>query len=196
MNLKFNKFWKIKETKNKGKGLFAAKEISKGTIIGDYLGFILRPEDAIVDEENIYLMYYSDSAVISPNFKKPGIYLLNHSCVPNCFLYIYKNHTLIFALFDIKKNEELTIPYLLPPKDKFCRPCKHICKCGNLRCVGTMHLSKKIYSKWRKFSDIKNKKIKEEKIKYGKELPKLNKYPEKISETYIREIKNIFNYVL
>ncbi|HEY5122970.1 MAG TPA: SET domain-containing protein, partial [Ignavibacteria bacterium] len=107
-------YWEIRNTKNKGQGLFAKKNISKGRAIGDYLGTVLHPLDAIVNEENFYLMYYHDHAVISPDLKKPGIHLLNHSCIPNAFLYIHKGHTLIFARRNILKGEELTIPYLLP----------------------------------------------------------------------------------
>jgi len=194
MILLSNDYWEVRKTKNKGKGLFAKKNISRATVIGDYLGIILRPEDTIVDEENFYLMYYSDNAVISPDLKKPGVHLINHSCVPNCFIYIYRRHTLAFALRDIKTNEELTIPYLLPPKDKFCNPCKHICKCGNIKCRHTMHLSKQQYDNWQKFSKRKAKKTKMEKIIYGKNLPKLSKYPKKISDDYINEIETIFNY--
>ncbi|MBI2420663.1 MAG: SET domain-containing protein, partial [Candidatus Levybacteria bacterium] len=146
-------YWEIRNTKNKGRGLFAIKDIPKGIVIGDYIGKIIHPLEAIIDEENFYLIYYHDHAVISPDLEKPGVYLLNHSCIPNAFLYIYKGHTLAFALRQISKGEELTIPYLLSPKDKFCDPCPHICRCENLKCSGTMHLSKEKYDKWRKFGD-------------------------------------------
>lgn len=187
-------YWEIKNTKNKGQGLFAKKNISKGRTIGDYLGTVLHPLDAIVNEENFYLMYYHDHAVISPDLKKPGIHLLNHSCIPNAFLYIHKGHTLIFARRNILKGKELTIPYLLPPKDEFCNPCPHVCKCGNLKCTKTMHLSKDIYGKWRKFSEQQAKKTEREKVTFGKELSRLSLYPKKISEDYIKEINKLFGY--
>lgn len=185
-------YWEIRKTKNKGKGLFAKKNIAKGTVMGDYIGKVLRPEEAIVDEENIYLMYYSDRAVISPDLKKSGVHLLNHSCIPNSFLYIQEGHTLAFALREILKGEEITIPYLLSPKDKFCNPCIHLCKCGNLKCTGTMHLPKNKYDKWRQFSDSKAKQTKRKRITYGKELPILIKYPEKIDEKYIKTVNKLF----
>lgn len=187
-------YWEIRNTKNKGRGLFAIKDIPKGIVIGDYIGKIIHPLEAIIDEENFYLMYYHDHAVISPDLEKPGVYLLNHSCIPNAFLYIYKGHTLAFALRQISKGEELTIPYLLSPKDKFCDPCPHICRCENLKCSGTMHLSKEKYDKWRKFGDTRARETKRERIRYGKELPLLTSYPKKISEDYIGEIKRIFNF--
>ena len=55
-----------------------------------------------------------------------------------------------------------------------------------------MHLSKEKYDKWRQFSDLKAKHTKRKRIAYGKELPILTKYPEKINENYIKTIKKIF----
>ena len=94
-------YWEVRATPTKGQGLFAKKAIAKGTIIGDYLGIILHPRDAIVDENNFYLMYYHDRAAIAPDLTKPGVHLLNHSCRPNSAFYIYKGHTLAFALRQI-----------------------------------------------------------------------------------------------
>lgn len=184
-------YWEIKETKRKGRGVFAKKDISKGTVIGDYLGKILRPENAIVDEKNFYLMYYHDRAVISPDLEKSGVHLLNHSCVPNCWLYIYRGHILAFALRKILIWEELTIPYLLPPIDKFCNPCLHVCHCGNIDCSKTMHLSIDKFKLWRKLTSKQSKETKRERIRYGKDLPALSEYPKKISGDYIKEIKKL-----
>lgn len=186
--------WQIKKTKNKGLGLFAKKNIIKGTLIGDYLGKILHPQDAIVDEQNFYLMYYHDHAVISPDLKKPGVHLINNACIPNAFFYIYKGHTLAFARRAIKKGEEITIPYLLPPIDNFCNPCPHICICKDLKCTKSMHLATDKYKEWKKFSSIFAKKTKRERVIFGKDLPPLLNYPKIIPVDYIKKINKIFNY--
>jgi len=187
--------WEIKETKHKGRGIFAKKSISKGTIIGDYLGKVIHPRDAVIDEENFYLMYYHDKAAIVPNLEKPGVHLLNHACIPNAWLYTYKGHTLAFALKEISKGEEITIPYLLSPIDDFCNPCLHVCKCGNLQCTGTMHLSKEKYVKWQILNDKWSAKTKKIRIKYGKELPQLTRYPKTISPTYINKVNRLFEFI-
>lgn len=184
--------WEVKEIKNKGKGIFAKKSITKGTIIGDYLGKIIRPEEAIVDESNFYLMYYSDRAVITPDLKTNGVHLLNNSCEPNSWLYIYKGHTLAFALRDIKKGEEITIPYLLSPQTEHCNPCPHICLCGELNCSGTMHMGVEKYKKWRSITDKQSRETRREKIVYGKELKKLSSYP-KIKNDYIKEVSSLLS---
>ncbi|MBI3341600.1 SET domain-containing protein [Candidatus Curtissbacteria bacterium] len=173
-----NDFWEIKKTEHKGLGVFAKKEIVAGTIIGDYLGKVVKTaqHDLQKDKGEIYLMYYTDEASIYPDLKKPGTHLLNHSCQPNCWIYIYQGHTLFFTLREIKPGEELTISYLLDPKDETCNPCVHDCKCASKLCTGTMHTSKEKYGKWQKFQNSQ-KKTKIKKVAFGKNLPKLTSYP-------------------
>ncbi|MCR4324761.1 MAG: SET domain-containing protein-lysine N-methyltransferase [Candidatus Curtissbacteria bacterium] len=174
-------FWETKKTKEKGLGVFAKKEIKAGTIIGDYLGKVIKTAeyDLDRDQKHFYLMYFSDQASIYPNLKKPGIHLLNHSCEPNCWIYMYRGHTLVFALRKIKPSDELTISYMLSPKEE-CIACTHVCKCKSKFCVGTMHSTKVKYEKWQKFQDSQNKKTKKPKVVFGKNLPKLSSYPDAI----------------
>ena len=189
MVLLSNQYWEIKETKNKGRGLFAKKAISPGVIIGDYVGKVLRTKEVDIDnKENLYLMYYHDQASIYPDLQKPGIHLLNHSCSPNSWLYIYRGHTLAFTLRQIFAGEELTISYLLAPCDEFCKSCNHVCKCESMVCRKTMHLSLEKYKKWRIFQEAKAKKDKREKIRYGKELPQLSRYPKTIPDNSIYDL--------
>lgn len=170
--------WQIKEAKGKGLGVFTKKEIEAGTIIGDYLGKVIKTAeyDPDTEKEHFYLMYFTDQASIYPDLKKPGIHLLNHSCTPNCWIYIYHGHSLFFALRKINPGEELTISYLLSPKDD-CEPCTHICICKSKFCTGTMHLPKDKYHMWQKFQDAQKIKTKTSKVAFNKLLPKLKTYP-------------------
>lgn len=171
--------WEIKKTKDKGRGVFAKKKIQTSTVIGDYLGKIIRTAeyDLEKDKNGLYLMYYTDEAGIYPDLKKPGLHLINHSCSPNCWISVYRGHTLFFALRNVKPDEELTIAYLLAPKDGTCNPCTHTCKCGSKSCTGTMHLTKEKYEKWQKFQNEERKKTKPAKFIIGKNLPRLASYP-------------------
>lgn len=175
-------YWEIKKTKEKGDGVFSKKKIKKGTVIGDYLGKVIKTAeyDLDNDKKGLYLMYFSDEASIYPDLKKPGPHLLNHSCKPNCWIYIYRGHTLFFALETIAPCEELTISYLLSPYDETCKPCVHICKCDSKFCTGTMHLSKNKYKRWQKFQNEERKKTKKVKVVFGKDLPRLTLYPKSI----------------
>jgi len=174
------KFWEVKETKNKGKGIFAKKEIKKGVVIGDYIGKLIHPKDVDLEKMEAYLMYYSDEACIYPDLKSPGVHLLNHSCSPNSFLYTYKSHTLVFTLRKILKEEELTISYQLPPISEFEKICTHQCRCESKSCTKTMHLTEEQYQKWRNFQDTQEIGTKKQKISYGKKLSLLPSYPEMI----------------
>lgn len=182
MFLLTNDFWKIKKTKSKGLGVFAKKKIKAGTIIGDYLGKVINiaEYDLDRDKNGLFLMYYSDQAGIYPDTKKPGLHLVNHACRPNCWMYIYHGHILFFARQEIEPDEELTIAYLLSPKDDMCNPCTHVCMCGSDNCTGTMHLSPDKYKKWQAFQNLEKKKTRTVKVKFGKNLPKLNHYPKTI----------------
>lgn len=171
--------WEVRKTATKGRGVFATRDIEEGTIIGDYLGIVIHPkdEDSIEEDENFYLMYYHDKASIFPDLSKPGIYLLNHSCTPNTWMYTYKGHTLFFTLRHIFPDEELTINYLLSPQDDTCDPCTHLCSCEGIICHQTMHLSKKRYEVWSEFHNEEMSLTKAERIRYGKELKPLDNYP-------------------
>lgn len=175
-------YWEVRETMGRGKGIFSKKIIKKGTVIGDYLGKVIKISeyDLEQDKKGLYLMYLNDEAAVYPNLRSKDIHLFNHSCKPNCWIINYKGHVLFFALRKIDVGEELTISYLLSPNEGACNPCTHICKCQSKKCTGTMHLTKSKFIKWQRFQDRHVKTKKTYKFRFNKNLPKLNKYPTKI----------------
>lgn len=175
--------WEIKNTNNTGRGIFAKKDIAPGIVIGDYIGKVIKTaiDDITEKDEGLYLMYYHNHASIYPtNLLSPGIHLINHACFPNCWMFIYKGHTLFFTLRHIFKGEELTVSYLLSP-DTSCNPCTHVCTCESNRCSQTMHMSKDLFEKWSTFSEAQAKQTKRARIRYGHELPRLPSYPNTIA---------------
>lgn len=184
-------YLEIRKTKKKGRGVFTKLAFPKGIIIGDYIGKLIHIKDIDFNAEkkNLYLMNYSNEIGIYPNLKKPGVHLINHSCSPNCWVYKYKGHTLVFAMRKIKKNEEFTIHYLLPPKMTY-ENCTHICFCGSKNCTGSMHLSEEIYKIWQNFQKKHKSKVNKNSIKEGVLKPLIN-YPKSIPESYITKIKNL-----
>lgn len=146
-------YYQIKKTKNKGRGVFAKKTIKAKTIIGEYTGELVEIEkyDLEKDKDGLYLMFLDDKYAIYPDLKSEDIHLINHSCDPNSWIFNTKGKVYFFTLRDIKVGEELTISYLLPPKDKTCNPCPHDCYCGSEKCTGTMHQSAESFNSWQKF---------------------------------------------
>lgn len=159
-----NKDWyEVKKTMNKGRGVFAKKEIKAKTIIGEYTGERVEIEkyDLEKDKDGLYLMFLDDKYAIYPDLDTEDIHLINHSCEPNCWILNtngkqslpLRGKVYFFALRDISVGEEVTISYLLPPKDNTCNPCAHDCYCGSKKCTGTMHQSKDNFEKWQKFQE-------------------------------------------
>lgn len=150
-----SKYYEVKVTKQKGKGVFAKKKIEQKTIIGEYTGEKVEIEkyDLEKDKDGLYLMFLDDKYAIYPDLTKQDIHLINHSCEPNCWILNSNGKVYFFALRDIKKGEELTISYLLPPKDDTCNPCAHNCYCGSKKCSGTMHQTASDFYRWQKFQN-------------------------------------------
>ncbi|KKP47210.1 MAG: hypothetical protein UR39_C0005G0023 [Candidatus Woesebacteria bacterium GW2011_GWA1_33_30] len=148
-------FWQIKKTKSKGRGIFAKKKIKGKTIIGEYTGTKVKIEkyDLEQDKAGLYLMFLNDKYAIYPDLTKIDIHLINHSCEPNCWILNVSGKVFFFTLRDIKIGEELTISYLLPPKDKTCNPCPHNCYCGSQKCTGTMHQTLRQFKRWQAFQE-------------------------------------------
>lgn len=169
----------MRNTRKKGRGIFAKKGIKAGVVLGDYIGKVIHPheEETYEKGDDLFLMYYHRKATVYPDVKSPGVHIINHSCKPNCGIYTYKGHTLYFTLKKIKKGEELTVSYMLSPKDRDCNPCTHACYCQSKICRKTMHLTPKEYKKWNAFEDRIAAKTKRERIRFSTTLPQLSSYP-------------------
>ncbi len=147
----------IKNTKNKGKSLFAKKSFKRGE-------FIFLVAGPIVNKGTIYTIPIGKNLFIDPvpvdNFGK----YLCHSCNPNSGI---KQRTMVVAFKDIKKGEEITIDYamIVGKYGDEITSKNRICKCGSKICRGKLgaynELPKKTKKKYEEFiSDylIKNKK--------------------------------------
>ena len=112
------KLYKIKKSKidNKGRGLYAAKNIKEGTKIIDYVGKIITnkqvDESAKYDNNKpIYLFTLNKKYTLDGDFPWNTAGLINHSCNPNS-QYDGKGFKIwITAIKDIKKGEEFTCDY-------------------------------------------------------------------------------------
>tara|TARA_B110001452_G_C14845501_1_gene295303 strand:- start:24 stop:512 length:489 start_codon:yes stop_codon:yes gene_type:complete len=156
------KLYKVKKSKidNKGRGLYATKDIKEGTKIIDYKGKIVTNKQ--VDESKkydngkpIYLFTLNNRYSIDGDFHWNTAGLINHSCDPNS-QYDGKGLKIwVTAAKDIKKGEELTCDYGFGfDKDYKQFPCK----CSFKKCCGYIVREE---SRWRinkKFA-MSNKKL-------------------------------------
>ena len=157
------KLYKIKKSKidNKGRGLYAIKDIKEGTKIIDYVGKIITnkqvDESAKYDNNKpIYLFTLNKKYTLDGDFPWNTAGLINHSCNPNS-QYDGKGLKIwITAIKDIKMGEEFTCDYGF----SFDEDYKQFpCKCGAQNCCGYIVREE---SRWRinkKFAMSNKKKL-------------------------------------
>ena len=142
------KLYKIKKSKIDNRGLYAATNIKKNTKIIEYKGKIITVKETETNpkfdnDKAIYLFNLNKKYDLDGDFKYNTARLINHSCDPNCEVDGIGLKLWIYAVKDIKKNEELTYDYGFSfDKDYKDFPCR----CGAKKCVGFIVNSQ---SRWR-----------------------------------------------
>ena len=142
------KLYKIKKSKIDNRGLYAATDIKKNTKIIEYKGKIITVKETETNpkfdnDKAIYLFNLNKKYDLDGDFKYNTARLINHSCDPNCEVDGVGLKLWIYAIKDIKKNEELTYDYGFSfDKDYKDFPCR----CGARKCVGFIVNSQ---SRWR-----------------------------------------------
>ena len=134
------KFYKIKKSNIdlNGKGLYAAKNIKKGTKIINYIGKIITKKQTEKSEKfdnskPIYLFNLNNKYDLDGDVSWNTARLINHSCSNNCDYEGTGLKVWVIAIKDIKKNEELTCDYGFGfDKDYKQFPCK----CKSKNCCG------------------------------------------------------------
>lgn len=114
----------VKSTNKKGRGVFAKRNLPKGTIIEIAPVIVLPKTDSVWEHnESILDNYYyawkvngKDACALALGYGS----LYNHSYNPNAqYNQDYKNERLkIVAIKDIEEDQEITVNYNGDPKDK------------------------------------------------------------------------------
>ena len=135
----------VKNSSIHNKGVFAKKDIPKGTRIIEYVGEKItkaesdRRADKVLEASKkdttkgaVYIFELNKRYDIDGNVSWNTAGLINHSCDPNCEAEGARGHIWITAIRDIKKGEELSYNYGYDIEDFGDHPCK----CGSKKCVG------------------------------------------------------------
>lgn len=129
-------------TANKGWGLRALQSIKRGSLIIEYVGDIVSPNEyekrmrtEYKNDLNHYCLKMDRDHLIDAHRKGNLSRFINHSCRPNSQMEKWDVNGLprmaLFATNDIKKGEEITFHYNFSPfKDA------QKCKCGAIECSG------------------------------------------------------------
>ena len=120
-------------------GVFTGEFIPKGRKVIEYTGEkISRVETARRSNNHLnYLFTLNGYWTVDGSVGGSGAEYVNHSCEPNCFAWILKDHILYMSGRDIQPGEELTIDYRFEPDVE-----RVPCKCGAPSCRGTINLKK------------------------------------------------------
>lgn len=141
------RLYEVRASKIHNKGVYATKEIPKGTYIIEYKGEKITKEEAErrLDEtlkrhkknpeENaaVYIFELNDEYDLDGDIPDNDAKYINHSCDPNCDFEIKEDRIWLYAIKDIKKGEELTYNYGFDFDEEYA---DHPCKCGSKNCVG------------------------------------------------------------
>lgn len=133
--IKKNRAWVVKDSGVHGRGLFAARDITKGEQIIEYVGeWIDNQEMEKREKENdknglTYIFEYDQNWSVDGVVKGNESKFVNHSCDPNISVVREKMKIFFVAKRDIKKGEELAYDYSFP-KDSVLVPCN----CGAKKC--------------------------------------------------------------
>ncbi|KZT22302.1 hypothetical protein NEOLEDRAFT_1181040 [Neolentinus lepideus HHB14362 ss-1] len=127
-------------------GLFAMERISKGDMVIEYVGEIIRAQVADKREKayerqgigSSYLFRIDEDLVVDATKKGNLGRLINHSCDPNCTARIItingEKKIVIYAKQDIELGDEITYDYHFPIEQD-----KIPCLCGSVKCRGYLN---------------------------------------------------------
>lgn len=131
-----------------GTGVFAKRAIPKGTRVIEYAGQRL-PKAQLLEaaERGERLLTYvlnldADTAIDGAELGNDARFI-NHSCEPNCEVYIFDEIPYVYAMQEIPAEAELTFDYQLQSASplRISRALSRElfpCNCGAQRCRGTL----------------------------------------------------------
>ena len=112
------KLYRIRKSNidRKGRGLYATKDIEKGTKIVDYVGKIITKKQTELSEKfdnskPIYLFNLNNRYDLDGDVSWNTARLINHSCSNNCDYEGKGLRLWVTAIKYIKKDEEITADY-------------------------------------------------------------------------------------
>ena len=132
------KLYKQKSSNIDNRGLFASKNIKKGTKIIYYTGKIITKKQTennpkFDNDKAIYLFNLNNRYDLDGDFTYNTARIINHSCNPYCEVEGKGLKLWISSIKDIKKNEELTYDYGFSFDENYK---DFPCKCGSKNCCG------------------------------------------------------------
>ena len=142
------KIYVVRNSGIHGRGVFATKKISKGTVIIEYKGLrtswddaMERPDSDPDDSAHTFLFQLDDGRVIDARVRGNAARWINHSCDPNCRTFEDdEGRVFIEAKRKIRPGEELSYDYKLQIEGRLTKRerAQYACRCGTAKCRGSL----------------------------------------------------------
>lgn len=135
-----------------GRGVFALRDIARGTRVLEYTGERMSHAEAdrrygeLHDGSSHTMLFaVNDKVVIDATQRGGPARWINHSCSPNCESSEEGGRMFIDAIRAIRRGEELSYDYNLILDERHTPKLKreHACFCGARKCRGTLLGSKR-----------------------------------------------------
>ena len=139
--------FEVRHSRIHGFGVFALRQIRKGTTIIEYLGDRVTPdeadlryEDKAPDDGHTFLFTVDRKTVIDAGVNGNEARFVNHGCDPNCQTVNTDKRIFIEALRTIRPGEELFYDYQIERDDDDAADVDKVfaCRCGAESCRGSM----------------------------------------------------------
>lgn len=139
--------FEVRHSRVHGDGVFALRQIRKGTNIIEYLGERVSPEladaryaDKVPTDGHTFLFAVDAKTVIDAGVNGNEARFVNHGCDPNCQTVEMQKRIFIEAIRTIRPGEELAYDYRI---QRDCDDPPDIdvvfaCRCGAANCRGSM----------------------------------------------------------
>ena len=146
-DLRSSELIEVRRSDVHGLGVFATKRIPKGSRIIEYVGERVshaeadrRYEEKDANDSHTFLFIVDSKTVIDAGVDGNDARFFNHSCDPNCESTVEKRRVYIESIRDIELGEELTYDYQIQREDDDPENIDEVfaCRCGFIRCRGTM----------------------------------------------------------
>jgi len=116
----------VKESPDKGRGVYAARDIRKNEVILEFNGPYVKIESLAgiprEVQDHLFNIGLNEYLIV----REPGAYT-NHSCDPNAGIV---RDVLLVAMRDIERDEEITFDYSMITSDDWTMECR----CGSPSC--------------------------------------------------------------
>jgi SET domain-containing protein len=145
-------FVRVGRSRIAGQGAFAKRRIPKGTRVIEYTGArvplaTLLAEVTAGTATPIYALRWNETTAIDGARGGNEARFINHSCEPNCEVYVIDDRAYVYAMEDIARGGELTFDYKLRRAARGRRAPGgadgQVCRCGSRHCRGTMRATKR-----------------------------------------------------